>query len=311
MTDAKMSIPEIHSFEHLLNQARQRPRLRAALVVPSGQEWLAAFDQAIREGLIDPTIIGDEQLYNKHRAEFGLELTGAKVIDINQPEMAFMTAAQMAVRGELDLIVKGRGSTADFLKLLLSKEAGFVGRGRTLSHIGVMKPERYPKLLMITDAGVIPLPDLKTKIALVGNCRRLSEALGIGKPRVAVLAAVEAIYPQMPATTDAAVLAKMTERGQIKSVHLDGPLSFDCAMDMEAAHSKGITDSEVAGQADVMIAPNIETANGVYKAMALYGRADVGGILFGGKVPVALGNKWDTMQTRFNGIVLGVLAAGA
>ena len=310
MSGAKMNIPDVHNFSHLLKRAQQNKRPpRVALVVPSAQEWLAAFDLAIREGIVEPTIIGDEQLFERHKTEFGLELPGAKIIDINQPEMAFMIAAQMAARDEIDVIVKGRGSTQDFLTLLLGKESGFVPRGKTLSHIGVMKPEKYPKLLMITDAAVLPQPDLKTKIALVNNCRRLSEAIGIDKPRVAMLAAVEAIYPQMPATTEAAVLAKMYSRGQIKGVYLDGPLSFDCAIDLEAAQSKGIKDSPVAGQVDVMIAPNLETANGVYKAMALYGRAEVGGLLMGGRVPVALGNKWDSMQTRFNAIVLAVLAA--
>jgi phosphotransacetylase len=307
-----MNIPNVHSFDHLLHRARQLKRPpRTALVVPSAQEWLAAFDQAIREGIVEPTIIGDEELFNRHKAKFGLELPGAKIIDINQPAMAMMTAAQMAARDEIDLIVKGRGSTRDVLTLLLSKESGFVPRGKILSHIGVMKPEKYPKLLMISDAAVVPQPDLKTKIALVNNCRWFCEAIGIAKPRVAMLAAVEAIYPQMPVTTEAAVLAKMYERGQIKGVYLDGPLSFDCAIDSAAALSKGIKDSPVAGQVDVMIAPNLETANGVYKSMALYGRADVGGLLVGGRVPVTLGNKWDSMQTRFHGIVLGVLAASA
>ena len=291
-----------------VNQAASK-QPRTALVVPSSQTWLTAFDQVIRKGLVDPTIIGDEQLLNKHRSEYGLELPGAKIIDINQPQMAWVTAAQMAARGELDLIVKGRGSTVEFLHCVLGKEARFVSRGQCLSHIGVFKPELYSRLLMITDGGVTPHPDLQTKIALISNLTGLSKALGIGMPRIAIIAAVEAIYPQMPATTDGAILAKMCDRGQIKGAYVDGPLSFDVAIDPVVAKSKGITDSEVAGRADAMVASNIETANGVVRAMALYGRAEVGGILFGGRVPVALGNRWDTPSMRLNSLVLGILAA--
>ncbi|MFH1686071.1 MAG: phosphate acyltransferase [bacterium] len=291
--------------------ARQavRKQPRAALVVPSSQTWLTAFDQVIRQGLVDPTIIGDEQLLDRHRSEFGLELQGAKVIDINQPRMAWITAAQMAARGELDLIVKGRGSTIEFLHCILDKDAHFVDHGRCLSHIGVFKPELYSKLLMITDGGVVPQPDLQTKVALISNLIGLAAALGINMPRIAVIAAVEAIYPQMAATTDAAVLAKMCDRGQIKGAYVDGPLSFDVAIDPVAAQAKGIVDSEVAGRADAMVASNIETANGVIRAMALYGRAEVGGLLFGGRVPVALGNRWDTPSMRLSSLVLGILAA--
>lgn len=308
-----MPIPDISSFGHLLEHARRKASarpLRAALVVPSSQSWLSAFDRAIREGLVAPTVIGDKPVYEKYCRESGVRLPGVEVLDINQPEVAFATAAKMAVKGDLDLIVKGRGPTVDFLRIILAKENNFIPKGATLSHIGVIKPELYPKLLAITDAGVIPQPDLKTKVALIDNMARFFQLIGIMKPRLAVIAAVEAIYPGMPSTTDAAVLAKMSDRRQIKNAFVDGPLSFDIAIDLEAALAKGIKDSPVAGRADGMIAPNIETANGVFKAMALYGRAETGGILFGGAVPVALGNRWDSPVTRFNSIVLGVLACG-
>ena len=125
---------------------------------------------------------------------------------------------------------------------------------------------------------------------------------------MAILAAVEVIYPQMTATMDAAIISKMSDRGQIKGAYIDGPLSFDCAVDMFAAESKGLKESKVAGQADIMLSPNIETANAVYRAMAFYGGAQIGGILVGGCVPVALGTRSDSLETKFNSIVLGVMA---
>ncbi len=307
-----MIVPQVHGFEQLIALAKERTsssRPKAAMAVPFAPEWLLAFDRAVKEKLVEPVVVGDEALFRKMTAESGIGFENAEVIDINQPDVAFVTAAQMAARGEVDLIIKGHGSTVDFLKLLLREEALFKVKGRLISHIAVMKPERYPKLLFLTDAGVVPLPDLKTKLALVNNITGFAAAAGVNSPRIALLAAVEAIYPQMPVTTEAAVLAKMSDRGQIKGAYVDGPLSFDVAVDTVAAHSKGITNSEVAGQADAMVAPNIETANGVYRAMALYGRAEVGGLLFGGRVPVALANRWDSVASRFHAIVLAVLAA--
>ncbi len=307
-----IDIPGVSTFEHLSERARRKARRvcpRAALVVPSVQGWLSAFDRAIREQLIDPIVIGDEELCREKCAEYGIGLPGARIIDINEPDKAFRVAAQMAVRGELDLIVKGRGATVEFLSILLERETGFVPKGSTLSHVGAIKPEAYRKLLLLTDAGVIPNPDLKTKLALIANLGKAAALLGLEKPRVAVLAAVEAIYPQMPVTIEAAVLAKMYDRGQITEAIVDGPLSFDCAIDMDAAHAKGLKESPVAGQADALLAPNIETANGIFKSLALYGKSETGGILTGGKVPVALGNRWDSPLTRYHSIVLAVLTS--
>lgn len=306
-----MTIPPVHTFDHLLERARRKaakPLPRTALVVPSATEWLQAFERAIEEKLVDPYIIGDEALAKRLAGEAGVELTGARFIDIKQPDQAIITAAQMTQAGELDLIVKGRGSTVEFLKLILSKEASFMKRGSLLSHIAAIKPQRYPKIIFLSDSVVTPHPDLKAKLSLVTNLIAFASKAGIESPRVALLTAVEAIYPQMEATTEAAVLAKMSERGQIKGGFVDGPLSFDVAIDLEAAHAKGITTSEVAGQVDCMVTSSIEVANGVYKGIALYGDADVGGILYGGRVPVALANRWDSVDSRFHSIVLGVLA---
>ena len=142
---------------------------------------------------------------------------------------------------------------------------------------------------------------------MVNNLIAVGNRIGIDTPRVAVLAAVEVVYPQMPATIDGAVLGKMSERNQIKGGFVDGPLSFDCAVDPVAAESKGITNSEVAGRANAMLAPNIDTAHGVYKAMALYGNARVGGVIYGGRVPVALAARSDSAENILNSIALAVL----
>lgn len=309
----EMNIPEVHTFEHLRSLAKENAasgrKPRAALVVSSSTDMLKAFDRAAADGLIDPVIVGDEQRFQKHATELGLKLTAADVIDINQPPSAVKTAAQMAAKGDVDLLVRGGAGAVEMLHLLFEKEAGFVVKGKTVSHLAVIKPERYGKLLILTDSGVIPQPDLKQKMALIGNASGFCRTIGITPPRVALLAAVEVVYPQMQATTEGAILSKMAERNQIKGAYVDGPLSFDVAVDMFAAHSKGIKDSEVAGQADVMVAPNIETAYGVYTAMAMYGPAEVGGILVGGRVPVAFSSHFESVEGKYNSIALAALAA--
>ncbi len=303
---------EMDSFEKIIDLARQKiasdRKPKAALVIPDEEAMLRAFVQAVENDLIDPFIIGSEKEFGRIAAESNISLNEATIVEVSSPEQSVATAVQMAARSEIDLIVKGRIATSDFLKLVLRREASFVPKLKILCHIAVIKPARYEKLLLLTDAAVVVQPNLKQKLALIQNATGFARQIGIVSPRVAVLAAVEMIYPQMPVTTEAAVLAKMSDRGQIKGALVDGPVSFDCAVDKLAAESKGLKNSQVVGQADVLLAPNIETAGGIYRAMALYGRAQMGGVLVGGKVPVALGARSDSVETKFHSIVLGTLA---
>ncbi len=314
-SESTTAICDATSYEELVAHALARTssqrRPRTALVLSSEGAMFRAFVRAVNEGLVDPIIVGSKRVFSERLAEVDASLAGTRIVDIPQPEQAVTTVARMASRGEIDLVVKGgRVPTAEFLRLGFEKGATFVAPGKTLCHIAVFKPERYHKFLILTDAGVVVQPDLMQKVALIDSAVAFGRrVLDLTRPRVAVLAAVEAIYPEMPVTTEAAVLAKMSDRGQIENAVVDGPLSFDCAVDSAAARSKGLQDSQVAGQVDILLAPNMETANGVYRAMALYGRAQVGGVLMGGSVPVALGTRADSAETKFHSIVLGVLAA--
>jgi len=307
-----MEIPGIHSFDDLLGLVRDKVTAKkpgAALVVPTETDTLPAFLKAASEGLIDPTIVGDERALKKSAEKTALDLDGVKLIDVNQPQMAIQTAAKMAEAGEIDLIVQGRVDWDDLVSVLTDDGSSFVSRGKILSQVGVLKPVMYPKLLMITDGLGHERPDLKTKIGILGNLGRVAESIGLPNPKTAVVTAVEVIYPQMPATTDGAVLAKMSERGQIKGVLVDGPLSFDVATDADAAESKGISGSVVAGQADAMLASTKQVAQGIYHAMSLYAECDTGAVLVGGCVPVAVNSLTDSIDARFNSIVLATLLA--
>ena len=308
--DARIEIPTVHSYEAIRELARQRTsakKVRAVLVAPHESETLPAFARASAQGFIDPTIIGDEKLFRQSAAGFGGDPSQVKVIDINQPDMALRTAAKMAQSGEIDIIVQGRIEPDRLVSLLAANEAAFIPSGRVMSHIGIMKTSRYPKLLLITDGLVHEQPDLATKVNLLGNLARAAKAVRLPDPRTAVVTAVEAIYPQMSATTDGAVLAKMFDRGQIKGVRVDGPLSFDIAVDFIAAESKGIRNSIVAGQADAILASTRYVAQGVYQAMSLYCDCECGGVLVGGHVPVAANFVSDSQDSRFNSILLACL----
>ncbi len=306
----EIQIPEVHSFDALLERARAEAKEktpRAALAVPSEPDTLRAFVRAASDGLISPIIIGDQAKLKRMSGEECIDVSHINVLDINQPDMAVKTAARMADAGEIDMIVQGRILAADLLSALMEKEQNFTVKGQIISHVAVLKPKKYPRLLMLTDGAVVPQPDLKTKLSLIANLARVSQSIGIDSPRVAVIGAVEVIYPQMQATMEAAILAKMYERGQIKGARVDGPLSFDVSVDMLAAHSKGVTKSEVAGQADAMLAPSIEVANGIYHAMSLYGSCETAGVVIGGRVPVAVNSRTDSEPARYNSIALAVL----
>ncbi|MBD3257961.1 hypothetical protein GF377_05975 [candidate division GN15 bacterium] len=308
-----MDTPEVHSFETIhqrtlgLVQARKRPRV--ALVSPTSAETADAFGRAIQDGLLDPIVVGRETDIAQHFTEHQSLLNGA-VVGVSDATEAVARAIAMIDAGEVDAIVQGGIRPTPFLAALFDHAHQFRLPGRTISHVAVLNPASYPKLLFLTDSAVMVAPDLKGKMNLLANLATVAEKVGVKNPRVAVLGAVEAVYPQMQATLDGAVLAKMAERHQVKGLRVDGPLSFDVAVDMAAARSKGVTTSEVAGQADGLLAPNIEVANGIYNAMSLYGNAGVGGVLVGGRVPVAMHSRADNADARYNSIVLAVLMAG-
>jgi phosphate butyryltransferase len=300
----------IENFEQIIALAKARTgqtMLRAAVVSPSHPVVFEACKRAIDFGLITPVMIGDPQAIKEADAAAGQDLGDVQLIEADSDGEATRAAVRMATAGEVDVIVRGGTPVPDFVKVITAEGTGFVGKGRIAGHVAFIKPEKYDRVFALTDAAAVPEPDLKQKMALLLNLIAACLKVGIDPPRIAVLAAVEVVYPQMPVTIDAAVLSKMNERGQIKGAFIDGPLSFDCAVSTFAAESKGIRKSEVAGQANAMLAPNMETAHGIYKAMALYGHAQLGGVLYGGRAPVALAAASDSADTLFHSIALACL----
>lgn len=306
-----MTIPDVHSYDHLVDRAKSAvgangPR-RAVLIAPKFADDIEALARARDEQLIKATVIGEVDAVMKMAAEVKVSLDGIDLQSAADRGEAVDKAVRLVDDGAADMLINGGATAAEILGLLFQSDVFVEGR-RFVSHIAVIKPERYRKLIMLTDSAVNARVNLKVKMSLIENVISFAGKIGMAQPRIALLAAVEAVYPQMEVTTEAAIIAKMAERHQIKGGFVDGPLSFDVAVDMEAAHAKGVTTSEVAGQADAMVAPHIEVANGIYKAMSLYGPAEIGGVVVGGKVPLSLPSRSDRADGRFRSIVLACLA---
>jgi len=213
---------------------------------------------------------------------------------------------RMVARGDGDILVKGLLQSADLLRAVLSKANG-LSMGRTLSHVGVFRFEESDRFYFVTDAALSIAPDYAQKIDIVQNAVDLAHRLGVPQPVVAILCAIETVNPEMPATVDAACLAKMAERGAIRGARVEGPLALDNAVSVEAARHKGIT-SELAGRADILVAPNIEAANILYKALIFFAKAEEAGIVMGARAPIVLASRSDSVRNKLYSLALGALA---
>lgn len=302
----------ITKFTRLLDEAlmlaSEKGKVRAALMGADDPPHVEALVAASREGLVDPILIGPRKKIEAIVSRCGFAPDEQAIIESDSAPHTIATAVKLAMDHKVDLLIRGTVTTVAVMNRLFGKNADFRIGKNIVSHVAAFEHPKYPKLLLLSDAAVSPAPDLARKIAIVQNAVAAARLLGIEKPKVAILAAVEMIYPGMPVTLDGAVLAKLADRGQIKHCLIDGPLSLDVATVPEIAQLKGAT-SEVAGQADILIAPNIETANGIYKAMALMVKAKTAGIIYGGKVPIAISSRCDTVESMHNSLALGSLVA--
>jgi phosphotransacetylase len=245
----------------------------------------------------------------KRAGALDLDLTKYEIINVDKVEQVYDKLSELMADNRFDLLVKGDIGTRDFVDSFFGSGIGKLSDKSIVTHIELLQTERYHKLMFVTDGGVNANPDAGTLIQIVQNAARVCNKMGIEQPRAALLAAVEAIYPAIPITMTEAAIAKMSDRGQIKGVLIDGPLSFDVAFSAEVARSKGITNSRVAGETDIFAMSTIETAHGVNRAMVMYAGAEAAGILYGGRLPVAAGMTVDPAQNIFNSIILAVLCA--
>ena len=270
---------------------------------------VAAAGKAVEAGIVDVTIVGDEGMVAKACQEEGIDVSCFTIVH-NPDEMSSVAqAVQMVREGQGDFLMKGLCSTDKFLRAILNKETGLLPPKGTLSHCTVLEIPQYHKLLFVGDVAVIPAPDFKQKQVILDYIVRTAKAVGVERPKVAVIAATEQVLPSQPATIEAAMLAKMADRGQIKGCVVDGPLALDVAIDQESVEIKGLV-SPVAGDADCLLFPNIESGNVFYKSNSkLVPGVRQAGILVGAKVPCVLSSRADSIDTKLNSIAIAAMSA--
>ena len=291
----------------LLNQVRGMAPMRTAVVHPCDALSLAGALDARDAGVIAPVLVAPRAKLEHLAQEGGLNLSSCEIIDAPHSHAAAAAAAQLAGRGEVQALMKGSLHTDEYLAAVLAPEAG-LRTERRLSHCYVMQTPSYPRPFLITDAAINIAPTLVDKADIIRNAIALAQVLGVALPKVAILAAVETVNPRMPATLDAAALCKMADRGQITGGVLDGPLAFDNAVSPEAARVKGII-SPVAGQADVLVVPDLESGNMLAKQLEYLGGAESAGIVMGARVPLVLTSRSDSRATRLASCAIARLLA--
>jgi len=283
--------------------------LPMAVVHPCDVPSLEGALRAAAVGLIAPVLVGPQARIRATAAAAGLDLAAWRILDTPHSHASAERAVALVREGGVAALMKGSLHTDELMAAVVAKDTG-LRTARRLSHVFVMDVPTYAKLLLITDAAVNILPSLDDKADIAANAIELAQALGVARPKVAILSAVETVTAKLPSTIEAAALCKMAERGQIKGGVLDGPLAFDNAINREAARTKGIT-SEVAGDADILLVPDLEAGNMLAKTLTFLGGADAGGVVMGARVPIVLTSRADSLTARLASCAIAVLDAAA
>lgn len=292
-------------FARLLEEAEPLPALRTVVVAPEEAKSLGGALLGRDHTLIEPILVGDPAKIRAAAEEIGADLGEIELVEAPETKLAAARAVEMVRDGKAQAIMKGHLHTDVLLHPILDRDTG-LRAGRRLSHIFVMDVPGLKQLLFVTDAAVNITPDLKTKVDIVQNAIDLARALGIDEPKVGILSAVETVNFAIPSTMDAAILSKMAERGQIRGGLVDGPLAMDNAIDVEAARTKGLT-SMVAGKADILVAPNLESGNMVAKQLSFVAHAEAAGMVIGASCPVILNSRADDDTARLASCAVAAL----
>jgi phosphate acetyltransferase len=294
-------------YDRLIAAARGVPAITTAVAHPCDETSLKGALDAAAAGTITPLLVGPEGKIRDIARKLGVDIGAAEVVDVPHSHAAAAKAVELVRTGRVELIMKGSLHSDELLAEVTRRETG-LRTERRISHVFIMDVPTYPKALFITDAAVNIFPDLEAKRDIVQNAVDLHLGLGLGAPKVAILSAVETVTPKIPSTIDAAALCKMADRGQITGAELDGPLAFDNAISPEAARIKGIR-SAVAGQAQILVVPDLEAGNMLAKNLTFLSNADAAGIVLGARVPIILTSRADDVRTRMASCAVAALYA--
>ncbi|RBP12028.1 phosphate acetyltransferase/phosphate butyryltransferase [Roseiarcus fermentans] len=292
-------------YRQLIEATRSMKAIRTAIVHPVDEASLAGAVEAAREGLIEPVLIGPEAKIRQAAAAHGVDIAGLRIVATEHSHAAAAKAVAMARSGEVEALMKGALHTDELMHEVVAADTG-LRTARRISHVFAIDAPAYPRALFITDAAVNIYPTLIDKRDIVQNAIDLVTALGVVTPRVAILSAVETVSPDIRSTLDAAALCKMADRGQITGGVLDGPLAFDNAVSLEAARTKGIV-SPVAGQADILVVPDLEAGNMLAKQLVYLADADMAGIVLGARVPIILTSRADNTVARLGSAAIALI----
>jgi len=296
-------------YDRLIAQCAALAPVPTAVVHPCDAASLAGALQAAAAGLIVPLLVGPEARLRRIAGEEGLDISHCRLIDAPHSHASADTGVALVRTSEAAALMKGSLHTDELMAAVVHRETG-IRTARRISHVFIMDVPTYPKLLFITDAAVNITPTLDDKVDIVANAIELAQALGVAVPKVAILSAIETVSAKIPSTIDAAALCKMADRGQIKGAVLDGPLAFDNAISKEAAAMKGIV-SPVAGDADILLVPDLEAGNMLAKELTFLANADAAGIVLGARVPIVLTSRADSVRARLASAAVAAIYAHA
>jgi len=302
---------QIRTLDQMLEVAKkicaEKGKKRISVAMAEDAGLLSAIDEANRFGLIDATLVGNLEKMKACATEAKVDINKYNLIEENSEAGCGLTAVAEVSSGRADIYMKGQLHTDHFLRAMLNKEIG-LRSGKVISHVYFHQVEGYNRILFIADAAFNTYPDLKAKADILQNTVNFARALGVETPKVACLAAVEVVNPDMPCTLDASALVQMCARGQLKNCIVDGPLALDNAINEEAARIKKIT-SPVAGNADILLAPHIDAGNMLAKAIVYFSKNETAGIIVGAKAPIVLTSRADSARAKMLSIAAAVMAS--
>lgn len=297
----------IKSFAEIVKTVQEQETKKVAVAVAQDKPVLEAVRDAKENNIADAILVGDKEEIEAIAKEIGMDVNKFEIVHEPDMKKAALKAVELVSQGKADMVMKGLVDTANFLRAVLNKEVG-LRTGKLMSHVAVFEVERFKRLLLLTDVAFNMYPELKDKVSIINNAVSVAHAMGNECPKVASVCAVEVVNPSMPETIDAAILAKMNDRGQIKGCVVDGPFAIDNALSEEAAKHKKVT-GPVAGKADVILLPNIQAGNIMYKTLTYTSDAKNGCLLVGTSAPVVLTSRNDSHETKMYSIALAALVA--
>lgn len=299
---------KVDKLDQLFELVRSKPRKRLVAAFANDAHTIEAVSMAVDMGIVEATLVCDEATMKKVCAEHNIDPKKFKVVQEADEMKAATKAVELINNGEGDVLMKGLVSTDKYMRAVLNKEKGLLPPKAVLSHVTVVEVPTYHKLLIVGDVAIIPAPDLNQKIAITNYLIQTAHSLGIEKPKVALNAATEQMSAGMQACIDAAIISKMADRGQIKGAIVDGPLALDVAIDKESAEIKKVGGG-VAGDADCIMFPNIESGNVFFKACTKLANGELGAMVMGAKVPCVLTSRGDSVKSKMYSIALAANAA--